>query len=134
MWIRPKKKALVTVENKPITTIREEEEKIKNLLKPGFEANLEYLKTLLSNRDYSAFFATYEELQQDAEQHIQQNLNGIESIFRKLQRFSVHRRFQKSRTTNFNRKKKKKYSPIHDDSHLEELYNSITAMYSEIME
>ena len=41
LWIRPKKKALVTVENKPITTIREEEEKIKNLLKPGFEANLE---------------------------------------------------------------------------------------------
>ena len=48
LWIRPKKKALVTVENKPITTIREEEEKIKNLLKPGFEANLEYMKTLLS--------------------------------------------------------------------------------------
>ncbi len=30
--------------------------------------------------------------------------NGIESIFRKLQRFSVHRRFQKLRATNFNRK------------------------------
>jgi hypothetical protein len=29
LWIRPKKKALVTVENKPITTIREEEEKLK---------------------------------------------------------------------------------------------------------
>lgn len=131
LWIRPKKKALVTVENKPITTIREEEEKIKNLLKPGFEANLEYLKTLLSNRDYSAFFATYEELQQDAEQHIQQKFGmGLKAFLEnyKGSQFTEDFRNLEQQISI------EKYSPIHDDSHLEELYNSITAMYSEIME
>ena len=131
LWIRPKKKALVTVENKPITTIREEEEKIKNLLKPGFEANLEYLKTLLSNRDYSAFFATYEELQQDAEQHIKQKFGmGLKAFLEnyKGSQFTEDFRNLEQQISI------EKYSPIHDDSHLEELYNSITAMYSEIME
>ena len=131
LWIRPKKKALVTVENKPITTIREEEEKIKNLLKPGFEANLEYMKTLISNRDYSAFFATYEELQQDAEQHIQQKFGmGLKAFLEnyKGSQFTEDFRNLEQQISI------EKYSPIHDDSHLEELYNSITAMYSEIME
>ena len=131
LWIRPKKKALVTIENKPITTIREEEEKIKNLLKPGFEANLEYLKTLLSNRDYSAFFATYEELQQDVEQHIQQKFGmGLKAFLEnyKGSQFTEDFRNLEQQISI------EKYSPIHDDSHLEELYNSITAMYSEIME
>ena len=131
LWIRPKKKALVTVENKPITTIREEEEKIKNLLKPGFEANLEYLKTLLSNRDYSAFFATYEELQRDAEQHIKQKFGmGLKAFLEnyKGSQFTEDFRNLEQQISI------EKYSPIHDDSHLEELYNSITAMYSEIME
>lgn len=131
LWIRPKKKALVTVENKPITTIREEEEKIKNLLKPDFEANLEYMKTLLSNRDHSAFFATYEELQQDAELHIQQKFGmGLKAFLEnyKGSQFTEDFRNLEQQISI------EKYSPIHDDSHLQELYNSITAMYSEIME
>ena len=131
LWIRPKKKALVTVDNKPITTIREEEEKIKNLLKPGFEANLEYMKTLLSNRDYSAFFATYEELQQDVEQHIQQKFGmGLKAFLENYKGSQFTEDFRKLEQ----QISIEKYSPIHDDSHLEELYNSITAMYSEIME
>ena len=131
LWIRPKKKALVTVENKPITTIREEEEKIKNLLKPGFEANLEYLKTLISNRDYSAFFATYEELQQDTEQHIQRKFGmGLKAFLENYKGSQFTEDFRKLEQ----QISIEKYSPIHDDSHLEELYNSITAMYSEIME
>lgn len=131
LWIRPKKKALVTVDNKPITTIREEEEKIKNLLKPGFEANLEYMKTLISNRDYSAFFGTYEELQQDAEQHIQRKFGmGLKAFLEnyKGSQFTEDFRNLEQQISI------EKYSPIHDHSHLEELYNSITAMYSEIME
>ena len=131
LWIRPNKKALVTVENKPITTIREEEEKIKNLLKPGFKANLEYMKTLLSNRDYSAFFATYEELQQDTEQHIQQKFGmGLKAFLENYKGSQFTEDFRKLEQ----QISIEKYSPIHDDSHLEELYNSITAMYSEIME
>ena len=93
--------------------------------------NLEYMKTLSSNRDYLAFFATYEELQQDAEQHIQQKFGmGLKAFLEnyKGSQFTEDFRNLEQQISI------EKYSPIHDDSHLEELYNSITAMYSEIME
>jgi len=59
---RKEKKVLKPIPLKPITTIAEEEERIRNQIKPDFYSYFNYLNTLKVDGDFSAFFKTYEDL------------------------------------------------------------------------
>lgn len=127
---RRQKAILADLPLKPITTIAEEEEKLKQVLKSDFSIHFEYLKTIKNNNDFSEFFKTYEELHHDVELYVEnrnkvnlktflQNTQGRQFLeeFKDLQRLmSIE-----------------KYAPIHDQEHIDELYDRIIKIYSEIV-
>ncbi|WP_188618504.1 BatD family protein [Cloacibacterium rupense] len=127
---RRQKAELADLPLKPITTIAEEEEKLKKEMKSDFSVHFEYLKTIKNNNDFSEFFKIYEELHHDVELYVEnrnkvnlktflQNTQGRQFLeeFKDLQRLmSIE-----------------KYAPIHDQEHIDELYDRIIKIYSEIV-
>lgn len=127
---RKEKKVLKPIPLKPITTIAEEEERIRNQIKPDFYSYFSYLNTLKVDGDFSAFFKTYEDLHRDVETYIERK--SKESLKSYVQNTKGRKFFE-----NFKDLEKlmsiEKYAPIHDQEHLDELYHSIVKIYSEIM-
>ncbi|MFT3918970.1 BatD family protein [Cloacibacterium sp.] len=127
---RKEKKVLKPIPLKPITTIAEEEERIRNQIKPDFYSYFNYLNTLKVDGDFSAFFKTYEDLHHDVETYIERK--SKESLKSYVQNTKGRKFFE-----DFNDLEKlmsiEKYAPIHDQEHLDELYHSIVKIYSEIM-
>lgn len=127
---RKEKKVLKPIPLKPITTIAEEEERIRNQIKPDFYSYFNYLNTLKVDGDISAFFKTYEDLHHDVETYIERK--SKESLKSYVQNTKGRKFFE-----DFKDLEKlmsiEKYAPIHDQEHLDELYHSIVKIYSEIM-
>lgn len=127
---RKEKKVLKPIPLKPITTIAEEEERIRNQIKPDFYSYFNYLNTLKVDGDFSAFFKTYEDLHHDVETYIERK--SKESLKSYVQNTKGRKFFE-----DFKDLEKlmsiEKYAPIHDQEHLDELYHSIVKIYSEIM-
>ena len=127
---RKEKKVLKPIPLKPITTIAEEEERIRNQIKPDFYSYFSYLNTLKVDGDFSAFFKTYEDLHHDVETYIERK--SKESLKSYVQNTKGRKFFE-----NFKDLEKlmsiEKYAPIHDQEHIDELYHSIVKIYSEIM-
>ena len=127
---RKEKKVLKPIPLKPITTIAEEEERIRNQIKPDFYSYFNYLNTLKVDGDFSAFFKTYEDLHRDVETYIERK--SKESLKSYVQNTKGRKFFE-----DFKDLEKlmsiEKYAPIHDQEHLDELYHSIVKIYSEIM-
>ncbi len=127
---RKEKKVLKPIPLKSITTIAEEEERIRNQIKPDFYSYFNYLNTLKVDGDFSAFFKTYEDLHHDVETYIERK--SKESLKSYVQNTKGRKFFE-----DFKDLEKlmsiEKYAPIHDQEHLDELYHSIVKIYSEIM-
>ena len=127
---RKEKKVLKPIPLKPITTIAEEEERIRNQIKPDFYSYFNYLNTLKVDGDFSAFFKTYEDLHHDVETYIERK--SKESLKSYVQNTKGRKFFE-----DFKDLEKlmsiEKYAPIHDQEHIDELYHSIVKIYSEIM-
>lgn len=127
---RKEKKVLKPIPLKPITTIAEEEERIRNQIKPDFYSYFNYLNTLKVDGDFSVFFKTYEDLHRDVETYIERK--SKESLKSYVQNTKGRKFFE-----DFKDLEKlmsiEKYAPIHDQEHLDELYHSIVKIYSEIM-
>ena len=127
---RKEKKVLKPIPLKPITTIAEEEERIRNQIKPDFYSYFNYLNTLKVDGDFSAFFKTYEDLHRDVETYIERK--SKESLKSYVQNTKGRKFFE-----DFKDLEKlmsiEKYAPIQDQEHIDELYHSIVKIYSEIM-
>ncbi|WP_374362080.1 BatD family protein [Cloacibacterium sp.] len=127
---RKEKKVLKPIPLKPITTIAEEEERIRNQIKPDFNSYFNYLNTLKVDGDFSVFFKTYEDLHRDVETYIERK--SKESLKSYVQNTKGRKFFE-----DFKDLEKlmsiEKYAPIHDQEHIDELYHSIVKIYSEIM-
>lgn len=127
---RKEKKVLKPIPLKPITTIAEEEERIRNQIKPDFYSYFNYLNTIKVDGDFSAFFKTYEDLHHDVETYIERK--SKESLKSYVQNTKGRKFFE-----DFKDLEKlmsiEKYAPIHDQEHIDELYHSIVKIYSEIM-
>ena len=59
------------VYKRQITTITEEEEKIREQMKPDFSSYFDYLKNLKNDGSFSEFFKTYDELHAETERFVQ---------------------------------------------------------------
>lgn len=122
---KPKK---VTV-NKPITTVSEEEEKIRQMLKPDFSSYFDYLKNMKNNGSFSEFFKAYDELHDETERFIQNkykmNLKTYIEEYNSAQFGEEYRKLLHAVSI-------EKYAPIHEAEHIETLYNDIVNIYSEI--
>ncbi len=122
---KPKKVTL----NKPITTISDEEEKIREQVKPDFSSYFDYLKNLKNDGSFSEFFKTYDELHAETERFVQNkykvNLKTFIEEYNSAKFGEEYRRLIHSVSM-------EKYAPIHEAEHIESLYNDILNIYSEI--
>ena len=116
-------------EIKPITTITEEAEKIRNQLKPDFSSYFNYLKLAKESGNFAQFFKTYEELHADTELYVENKFNMNLKVF-----------LEEYNSAQFNEEYRKlvyaismeKYAPIHETENIDELYNNILSIYTEI--
>lgn len=116
-------------EIKPITTITEEEEKIRKQLKPDFSSYFNYLKLAKESGNFAQFFKTYEELHADTELYVENKFNMNLKVF-----------LEEYNSAQFNEEYRKlvyaismeKYAPIHETENIDELYNNILSIYTEI--
>ena len=116
-------------EIKPITTITEEEEKIRKQLKPDFSSYFNYLKLAKESGNFAQFFKTYEELHAETELYVENKFNMNLKVF-----------LEEYNSAQFNEEYRKlvyaismeKYAPIHETENIDELYNNILSIYTEI--
>ena len=114
---------------KPITTITEEEEKIRKQLKPDFASYFNYLKLAKESGNFAQFFKTYEELHADTELYVENKFNMNLKVF-----------LEEYNSAQFNEEYRKliyaismeKYAPIHEAEHIDSLYKGILSIYTEI--
>lgn len=127
---RKSKPKFATIPLKPITTIAEEEENIRTQIKPDFSTHFEYLKNLKNSNDFSEFFKTYEELHHDVVLFVEKtnklSLNAYVQNTKGRQFFEEFKDLQRLMSM-------EKYAPIHDQEHVDELYENIIKIYSEIV-
>ena len=130
-FLKPKKSALQT-ENlaKPITTISEEEEKLKEELLPDVNTYFEYLKNVKNNQKFSEFFNAYQELNETTKKKLNKEYGmGIKAYIDHYKSSQFADDFRSLET----HVSMEKFAPVHDAEHLDELYNNIVKIYSEIM-
>lgn len=114
----------------PITTVSDEEERIRKNIKPDFNAHLEALFNLKKEENYKAFFNAYDDLYAETELYIQNAYNA-----------NIKYYLEKHHSAKFNEEfgqllyavSIEKYAPIHDAENMENLYQKINKVYSEIM-
>lgn len=110
-------------------TIAETEEELKVKLKADVNDHLSYLKILLQQHNYEAFFNTFEEMDQEVRTQYFQNSEADFSTF--LERYKG----QKTAELYRNLKQQiqiEKYAPVNDTEHLEELLDRIVDLYTQI--
>ena len=107
----------------------EEEEKIRKQLKPDFSSYFNYLKLAKESGNFAQFFKTYEELHADTELYVENKFNMNLKVF-----------LEEYNSAQFNEEYRKlvyaismeKYAPIHETENIDELYNNILSIYTEI--
>lgn len=130
LFLKPKKSA-IQKENisKPITTISEEEEKLKEELLPDINTYFEYLKNVKNNQNFSEFFNAYQELNETTKKQLKKEYGmGIKAYIDHYKSSQFADDFRSLET----QISMEKFAPVHDAEHLDELYNKIVNIYSEI--
>ena len=117
------------ITTKPITTIAETEELIRNKLSVQFDDNIKYLKKLAENKDFSKFISVYEELNIETKKNF-----GLltESDFKKYLETHKGQKFADEYRALSEQILVEKYAPYHSDEHIDELLKSIVRIYSQI--
>lgn len=117
------------IETKPITTIAETEELIRTRLNIQLEDNIDYLKKLAENKDFTKFVSVYGELNAETKENL-----GLltESDFRKYLETHKGQKFADEYRALSELMQVEKYAPFHSDEHIDELLKSIVRIYSQI--
>ena len=117
------------VANKPIVTIAETEELLRKQMSHQFDDNIEYLKKLAENKDFTKFFATYDELKEETKKlhHL-----TTESDFKKYLEENKGQLFADNYRALSEQIQIEKYAPLHSEEHIDELLKGIISLYSDI--
>lgn len=117
------------VANKPIVTIAETEELLRKQMSHQFDDNIEYLKKLAENKDFTKFFATYDELKEETKKlhHL-----TTESDFKKYLEENKGQLFADNYRALSEQIQIEKYAPLHSEEHIDELLKGIISLYSNI--
>lgn len=129
LFLKPRRTQLETTSQKPITTVTEEEERLRNKIRPDAHTYFEYLKNLKDSNNYSEFFNTYHELHQDVEFQIEENFGMNLKAF--IENYKSAKFAEDFRTLE-RQISIEKYAPTHEENHIEELYQAIVKIYSEV--
>ncbi|MGZ5209774.1 MAG: BatD family protein, partial [Kaistella sp.] len=94
-----------------------------------FDDNINYLKKLAENKDYSNLLSAYDELNADTK-----NIIGVstESDFKKYLEKNKGQQFAEDYRELSEQIKIEKYAPFHTDEHIDELLKAIIRIYSSI--
>ncbi|AZI66525.1 hypothetical protein EIB71_02000 [Kaistella daneshvariae] len=124
-----KKKLKKTPVLAPISSIAETEELIRKKMVNHLEENIEYLKILKDRKDYSTFFSTYDELLREA-----MALYNVadDKAFRNQLEIVKGPYFAEKYRTLSERIQMEKYAPIHSDEEIQQLFESIKTIFSNI--
>lgn len=126
-----KKRALVkeTVPSKPLGSVAETEQEIRDLLKTDINDYFGYLENLKDHGDYEKFFVTLEELDQEVRnQYFKGSVTEFKTFLEKHKGSSVAEEY-----SNLQQKvQMEKYAPVKSAEGLEELLKTIVNLYSQI--
>lgn len=114
---------------KPIVTIAETEELLRKKMNHQFDDNIEYLKKLAENKDFTKFFSTYDELKEETKKLY--NLSTESELKKYLEENKGHLFADKYRALS-EQIQIEKYAPFHSEEHIEELLKGIISLYSDI--
>ena len=126
---REKRKLKPHVVIKPISTIAETEELIRQNLSNHIEESIEYLKILKDNKEFTKFFEAYDELNRETkEYHGAKDDSEFRTILEKTQGQQISERYRSlSEQIQI-----EKFAPIHVEEQMDDLYKTIHILYSEI--
>lgn len=126
---REKRKLKPRVILKPISTIAETEELIRQNLSNHIEESIEYLKILKNNKEFTKFFEAYDELNRETkEYHGAKSDSEFRSILEKTQGQQISEQYRSlSEQIQI-----EKFAPIHVEEQMDDLYKTIHSLYSEI--
>ncbi|UEQ78474.1 BatD family protein [Chryseobacterium arthrosphaerae] len=126
-----KKRTLVreTVPSKPLGSVAETEQEIRELLKTDINDYFGYLENLKDNGEYEKFFVTLEELDQEVRnQYFKGTVTEFKTFLEKHKGSSVAEEY-----SNLQQKiQMEKYAPVKSGEGLEELLKTIVNLYSQI--
>ena len=111
------------------TTIAETEELIRSTMSNHFEESIEYLKNLKDKKDYPNFFSAYDELNRETKEYVSAN---SDSAFRNILKQTKGQQFSEQYRALSEQIQIEKFAPFHSDEQMDDLYNTIQTLYSEI--
>ncbi|MBP7173411.1 MAG: BatD family protein [Cloacibacterium sp.] len=120
---------LQTTGQNSITTIAETEELLKKSQFLDYDAHFIFLKNLMEQEEYDHFFNSYEELHQEAGNHIlEREGESLKHYLEAINGNQFGEEFELFRSTI----QMEKYAPIHEKENIEKLYGDIVKFYSQI--
>jgi len=126
---REKRKLKPQVAEKNFVSIAETEDLIRKDLNNSVEENIEYLKKLKDNKDFATFFSVYNDLVNETKKR---NLIQSESDFRRFLEQNKGQQFADQYRVLSEQIQFEKFAPFHSEERIEELFNSISTLFSEI--
>ena len=126
---REKRKLKPQVAEKNFVSIAETEDLIRKDLNNSVEENIEYLKKLKDNKDFATFFSVYNELVNETKKR---NLIQSESDFRRFLEQNKGQQFADQYRVLSEQIQFERFAPFHSEERIEELFNSISTLFSEI--
>lgn len=126
---RGKRKLQPQIASKNFVSIAETEDLIRENLGNRFEENIEYLKKLKENNDFEKFFTAYEDLKNETKKA---NSLTTESEFNQFIEQSKGQLLAEKYRALSEQIQFEKYAPVPSEESLDELLNTIIAVYSEI--
>ena len=94
-----------------------------------FEESIEYLKNLKDKKDYPNFFSAYDELNRETKEYVSAN---SDSAFRNILKQTKGQQFSEQYRALSEQIQIEKFAPFHSDEQMDDLYNTIQTLYSEI--
>ena len=126
---REKRKLKPQVAEKNFVSIAETEDLIRKGLNNSVEENIEYLKKLKDNKDFATFFSVYNDLVNETKKR---NLIQSESDFRRFLEQNKGQQFADQYRVLSEQIQFERFAPVHSEERIEELFNSISTLFSEI--
>ncbi|HQD44975.1 MAG TPA: BatD family protein [Kaistella sp.] len=126
---REKRKLKPQVAEKNFVSIAETEDLIRKDLNNSVEENIEYLKKLKDNKDFATFFSVYNDLVNETKKR---NLIQSESDFRRFLEQNKGQQFADQYRVLSEQIQFERFAPFHSEERIEELFNSISILFSEI--
>ncbi len=115
--------------SKPIITIAETEEILRNNSHHDFEENIEYLKKLKDSKDFTTFFTAYEELNKEIKKQFGAN---SDADFRAILTKTKGQQTSEKYRVLSEQIQIEKFAPFHFEEQMEELYERIVTFYNDV--